>query len=580
MTKRNLSQEQTEPLDQERPIQGVPTQDSAQEPAQPILVDPLEGWPFDGDASSPKSETEPTSPRHESDLDDTIAATPASATVQASADDEKQAMASPSVRLDTLITYLLIGLPVGCVALLLVALGWLTLPGFLLVSAASLLGAYLLLRRHRTQIAALSTYLWRHAADPDETITVPPAPPGSLISGTLVASLFDALRSGQQARIALISSDAGKEALLAALPYPLVTVTAERRVTRANRAAKALFDSPVEGLDLISVLREPALLSAAESVLAGEESQTLEFTIAGGLMQHFVAQIRRLPFALPDGTIAILVLQDVTALKRAEQLRADFVANASHELKTPLASLMGFIETLDGAARDDPEARARFLPIMAEQSVRMAHLIEDLLSLSRIEMHEHTPPREVVDLTALLKRVAAALSIEAEKRQIALVVQAEAGLAAYGDEDELEQVFRNLVENAIKYGRANSSVTIEAEAPGPTDMPSRPGRTSVTASVIDQGGGIPREHLPRLTERFYRVDKARSRALGGTGLGLAIVKHIVNRHRGRLEIKSEPGQGSVFTVHLRAAVLPPDELSTQESSVQEAAPSSRRALAT
>lgn len=471
-------------------------------------------------------------------------------------------MATPSVRLDTLITYLLIGLPVGLVALFLLSVGWLTLAGFLLVTAASLLGAFLLLRRHRVQTADLAAYLWRHAAKPDEPITVPPAPFGSLVSGTLVSSLLDALRSGQRARSALASSDAGKEAVLASLPYPLMTVTADRRVTRANLAAKELFDSPIEGLNLVTVLREPALLSATEAVLAGEDSRTLEFTIAGGLMQHFVAQIRRLPIALPDGTIAILVLQDVTALKRAEQLRADFVANASHELKTPLASLMGFIETLEGAARDDAEARARFLPIMAEQSVRMAHLIEDLLSLSRIEMREHTPPRDVVDLTMLLKRVAAALSIEAEKRQIKLLVQARDGLVAYGDEEELEQVFRNLVENAIKYGRADSSVIVEAETRvTASDDASRPGRSTLTASVIDQGEGIPREHLARLTERFYRVDKARSRALGGTGLGLAIVKHIVSRHRGRLEIRSEPGQGSVFTVHLRAAPMPlPEKL--------------------
>ncbi len=550
----------------------------AEEPAQPILFDPLEGWPqtetpqtetpqtedTQTEDGEPRSETQSTSPRHARDLDDgpALEEQPLPDEAPASLEDEPEVMTAPSVRLDTLLTYMMIGLPVGLAALVLLALEWLTFPGFLVVSGAGVLGAYLLLKRHRRQVAALSAYLTRHAAQPDAPLEMPPSPPGSLMSGTLTGSLLEALRSGQSARSALAASDAGKEAVLATLPYPLLTVTAERRVTRANRAATELFDSQVEGLDLISVLREPALLASAEAVLAGAKSRTLEFTIAGGLMQHFVAQIRRLPAALPDGTIAILVLQDVTALKRAEQLRADFVANASHELRTPLASLMGFIETLDGAARDDPEARARFLPIMAEQSVRMAHLVEDLLSLSRIEMHEHNPPRDVVELTALLKRVAAALSLEAEKRGISLVVQANKPLAAYGDEEELEQVFRNLMDNAIKYGRAETAVTIEAEL---TDGGSeRAGRNGVSVSVIDRGEGIPREHIPRLTERFYRVDKARSRAMGGTGLGLAIVKHIVSRHRGRLEIKSDPGKGSVFTVHLRSAPLSGDSDPTKD----------------
>ncbi len=256
-------------------------------------------------------------------------------------------------------------------------------------------------------------------------------------------------------------------------------------MTRANRAAKELFEGRLEGLDLISVLREPALLASAEAVLAGAESRTLEFTIAGGLMQHFVAQIQRLPLALPNGTIAILALQDMTALKRAEQLRADFVANASHELKTPLTSLIGFIETLDGAARDDPEARARFLPIMAEHSVRMARLVEDLLSLSRIEMREHTPPREVIERTALLKRIATALSLEAEKREIELVVRVKEPLAAYGDEEDLEQVFQILIDNVIKYGCRKSVVTIDAAPAGDGDAELLTGRDTVSVAVTD-----------------------------------------------------------------------------------------------
>ncbi len=524
-----------------------------EEPARPVLVDPFEGLEF-----ARQSDTQATSPRHEIGLEEPTSSDnePESASASASAQDAQTAMPPPKVRQDSLLAYLMISLPVGLAGLLAFALGWLTFPALLLLIAASLGGAFIFLRHHRAELAGLAGYLWGRAADPERPVMPPPTPPGSLLSGPLSASLAEALRAGQSKRQALAASDAGKEAILAALPYPLMTVTAERKVTRANRAAKELFDSQVEGLDLISVLREPALLASAEAVLAGAESRTLEFTIAGGLMQHFVADIRRLPLALPDGSVALLALQDITALKRAEQLRADFVANASHELKTPLASLMGFIETLDGAARDDPEARARFLPIMAEQSVRMAHLVEDLLSLSRIEMQEHTPPREVIELTQLIKRVAAALSLEAEKRGITLAVQSATPVATYGDEEELEQVFQNLIDNAIKYGRPNTRVAVEFSAQkSEAAAPGAPGRSMVSVSVIDQGEGIPREHLPRLTERFYRVDKARSRALGGTGLGLAIVKHIVSRHRGRLEIRSERGKGSVFTVHLRAAPL-------------------------
>ncbi|MBC6404915.1 MAG: hypothetical protein GDA41_04190 [Rhodospirillales bacterium] len=431
--------------------------------------------------------------------------------------------------------------------------GWLTWQGLIIVTLASATGGLLLLRRHRQHVRRFMEHVVPWAKEPNTQTGLPPWPVGSLIDGALTGSVIEAIRTGQREHQGLAASDAGKEAVLATIPYPLLTLTAERRVTRANPAAQEIFEGHIEGSDLISVLREPTLLSAAEAILDGAESRTVEFTIAGVRIQHLVARIQRLPFALPDGTIAVLALQDVTALKRAEQLRADFVANASHELKTPLASLMGFIETLGGPARDDAEARDRFLPIMAEQSVRMAHLVEDLLSLSRIEMHEHMTPQDVVDIAALLRRVTAALSLKAEDRDVTLAIEIEKDgpLLALGDEEELLQVFQNLVDNAIKYGRSHSEVTLRAR--GPHGDSGRGIHPSLQVSVIDSGEGIPREHIPRLTERFYRVDKARSRALGGTGLGLAIVKHIVNRHRGRLEIRSEPGQGSVFTVQLRAA---------------------------
>jgi two-component system phosphate regulon sensor histidine kinase PhoR len=248
-----------------------------------------------------------------------------------------------------------------------------------------------------------------------------------------------------------------------------------------------------------------------------------------------------------------LTLHDLTASKRSERLRADFVANASHELRTPLASLIGFIETLRGPAREDTAAREHFLTIMAEQSQRMARLVDDLLSLSRIEMNEHRPPTERLNLSGVLRTVADLLEQRAAARDMRIVLDLPADLPeVLGDSDELAQVFQNLFDNAIKYGRPGTPIEVSA-GPSPRLLSgTRPGERpgAIAVAVRDHGDGIAREHLPRLTERFYRVDAARSRELGGTGLGLAIVKHIVNHHRGALDIDSELGEGSVFTVHL------------------------------
>jgi two-component system phosphate regulon sensor histidine kinase PhoR len=228
-------------------------------------------------------------------------------------------------------------------------------------------------------------------------------------------------------------------------------------------------------------------------------------------------------------------------------------------LRTPLSTLIGFLETLAGAARDDSEARKRFLPIMLEQANRMARLVSDLLSLSRIELNEHTPPTGHVELVGVLRNVANALEMKAKSRGMTIRIEAESLPTVTGDADELAQVFQNLVDNAIKYGAQNTEVRIVARPAEDASarVPRRIARGGVAVSVIDRGDGIAREHLPRLTERFYRVDSARSRELGGTGLGLAIVKHIVNRHRGHLDIDSTPGAGSSFTVYLRTAAAEP-----------------------
>jgi two-component system phosphate regulon sensor histidine kinase PhoR len=250
---------------------------------------------------------------------------------------------------------------------------------------------------------------------------------------------------------------------------------------------------------------------------------------------------------------ALIVLRDLTKAQRVEQMRADFVANASHELRTPLASLTGFIDTLRGHAKDDPEAQERFLGIMSEQATRMRRLIDDLLSLTRIELNEHVRPAGSVNVGDVVEEVANALAPQATAANIQIeIVEPQSLPNVAGDREELFQVFQNLVDNAIKYGKPQTVVTLELGTR--RAAPGEPGPSpAVFVAVRDKGEGIAREHLPRLTERFYRVDVRRSRAIGGTGLGLAIVKHIVNRHRGRLVIESKLGEGSTFTVYLPLA---------------------------
>ena len=241
----------------------------------------------------------------------------------------------------------------------------------------------------------------------------------------------------------------------------------------------------------------------------------------------------------------ILSLHDLSEARRVERMRVDFVANASHELRTPLASLLGFVETLQGPAREDEAARSKFLAIMREQAQRMSRLVDDLLSLSRIEQHLHVRPDTPVDLVGILRHIVDTLSPMAHEKNVTLRVEAPASVIVAGDRDELLRVAENLIENAIKYGAADAMT-----AKKDVDIVIRVNGAQASLSVRDYGPGIAQEHLPRLTERFYRVDAGQSRAKGGTGLGLAIVKHIVARHGGRLNIESKLGEGATFSVAL------------------------------
>jgi len=357
-----------------------------------------------------------------------------------------------------------------------------------------------------------------------------------------------------------------QEAILSAFrnfPNPIIWLDSNGSISLANEAAVQHFGESLSDRHITSVLRAPSVIEAINKVLEGGAAERVAYTEPVPVERHFealVSPIRLSPkLASAPGEAnasALLVLQDFTAIKRTDQMRADFVANSSHELRTPLASLNGFIETLRGPARDDPEARDKFLSIMEEQAARMGRLIDDLLSLGRIELNEHVSPDDPVNLLKVTEEVVSATKPQAQKKGMAVTIQLSDDLTAEaeshtvplvpGDRDELYQVLQNLVDNAIKYGKADGHVAVEIKTQN-DEVSDEP---QIAVSVIDDGEGIPREHIPRLTERFYRVDVQRSRDTGGTGLGLAIVKHIVNRHRGRLTIESEVGQGSSFTVAL------------------------------
>ena len=337
------------------------------------------------------------------------------------------------------------------------------------------------------------------------------------------------------------------ELAMAAVPLPMVHVAADQRISAANAAGTEFCGAAALGRHFGLTFRQPALVEAIEGALAGAAMRRLRVTI----MRDGHDLVFEVTVAPGPKSGALITLQDMTELEQVTQFRRDFVANVSHELRTPLTALMGFIETLQGPARDDVAARERFLGIMAREAGRMARLVRDLLSLSRVEAQERQRPETQVDLAGLLTGVAATLRPVAMEASVHLDLEGVgAARMIRGDGDQLIQVFHNLVENAVKYGGNGKRVTVRLQALD--QMPGGQGG-GVAVSVEDQGDGIDAQHLPRLTERFYRVDTHRSREKGGTGLGLAIVKHIVSRHRGRLNIESTRGKGSTFTVTLPVA---------------------------
>lgn len=347
--------------------------------------------------------------------------------------------------------------------------------------------------------------------------------------------------------IPVVTSGDDAQAILDHLPDPLILLGPRREVVFANRAAVDLLQASYRERDLAQSFRHPVVLEIADAVLGGAPERNAEIDILIPVPRTLLARA----VALPPGqgaARAMLTFRDMTDSRQIEQIREEFVANVSHELRSPISAIVGFIETLRGPAREDPVARERFLGIMAEEAQRMARLIDDLLSLSRVEATEHVRPRELVDVPAILGAVHDLLGRRASERQMEIRLELGEGLEPIpGNRDELSEVFHNLIDNAIKYGRAGTPIRVAAQL---IERIPHLGVAGVAIAVENHGDGIEAEHIPRLTERFYRVDKGRSRKLGGTGLGLAIVKHIVSHHRGRLAIESAVGTGARFTVYL------------------------------
>ena len=363
--------------------------------------------------------------------------------------------------------------------------------------------------------------------------------------------------------------------LVNALPDPILVISAtepddltSRRYVFVNTAARALLRiERDEGL-LVNAIRDPYVLDAVDRALfSGREAECV-YGPGGAQSQTFRTYARPLGLALDGRRLAVLMFRDETEIRQVERTRADFLANASHELRTPLASLSGFIETLRGHAKDDAGARERFLSIMQAQAGRMSRLVDDLMSLSRIELGEHIAPADQIDLAACVSDVLDASTPIAERRGIKLKIKLprKGSARARGDRDQILQVIQNLVDNAVKYSPDGGMVEVALQSslsPEAASAPYRPGaaRLSLLAPdlhaqayaalrVSDRGAGIPREHLPRLTERFYRVEGQKSGERSGSGLGLAIVKHIVNRHRGGMTVESGVGEGTTFTIYL------------------------------
>jgi two-component system phosphate regulon sensor histidine kinase PhoR len=341
-----------------------------------------------------------------------------------------------------------------------------------------------------------------------------------------------------------------RTAILELLPDPLLTLDERFTIIRANRAARELFDIDQVEKPLSRFIRAPEILDGVQQALSRNRRMETEYVNRDGNERFFRVLFEVIPPQTYSRTRLLVAFSETTALKQAARTNADFVANASHELRTPLTGLLGFIETLQGAAKNDAGAREHFLGIMHEQALRMTRLVQDMLQLQKIERNLHAAPSERVNLSALLDKIIESLAIKADQRQMRISFRDRLKTPdVLGDTEELTQIFQNLLDNAIKYGAAGSTIELELDSASlpPKNLP------AAAVRVRNEGEGIDPEDVPRLTERFYRTKAAREKSDSGTGLGLAIVKNAVNRHQGKLEISSAMGGVTQFTVYLPIA---------------------------
>jgi len=367
--------------------------------------------------------------------------------------------------------------------------------------------------------------------------------------------LHDVVASREDVRGVNPVESAAVSAIVAGMPDPAVLLDRAGRVIHLNAAAAQLAPALRKNELAQFALRSPEIITALREAIATTETRRATYLDHVPVDRWMELIITPVPVpTLFGGTdkCMLMTFHDQTPLRRVEEMRADFVANASHELRTPLAALSGFIDTLQGPAKDDARARERFLGIMHAQATRMARLIDDLLSLSRVELSAHVRPDTLIDIVPIIRQVADELEPLARERQVTIDIDLpDTQVPIAGDREELLRLFENLIENALKYGASGGKVVVSL-----ISAISGEGVPEVRVMVRDFGPGIAPEHLPRLTERFYRVDVGDSRAQGGTGLGLSLVKHIVNRHRGRLLIESVPKNGATFTACFPQARVP------------------------
>lgn len=456
-----------------------------------------------------------------------------------------------SVPLLTLLKFaIVLSSPPLAVLAMLVIFGELSLSSFLVGYLCILSGFMLFARPFLENMRATTRYVYNVARDKRAE-----TPQLSFLS--VITELSEALshlqRTWEIKRQQMESIITEREILVDTLPDILIMINDDKKIVRTNRAARAIFGQNLAGRPLGEIIANEDLLDGVSSVVEDLRGREVEFRIEEPVLRDFLAVIERFPIPSPGGMSIVITMNDITELKAVEQMRADFVANASHEIRTPLACIAGFIETLQGPAKDDAEAREQFLKLMADQAERMRQLISDLLSLSKIEMNAHSIPTEPVDVLKMVRKVVDQLQHTASAKNVTLRIDVQGELPpAKGEENEVAQVIHNFVGNAIKYGFSDSEVIIAIAVTSdlPPDQNMRSYSRVIVIAVRDRSEGIPKEHLSRLTERFYRVDSARTRNIGGTGLGLAIAKGIMNRHRGAITIDSVVGKGSTFSAYL------------------------------